>query len=213
MGLTKAEYIERHGYDKWLEWSNHRKEYIRKYYRENKERILAQQKEYASSPERRLKRREINKLYREKHGISAIEDRKEKDKKRHKEWYEAHKEYAKKRNQDYIKQHPEVKKKASKNYREKNEDKIRIYRQTKEARASKQATSYRRQDERYNRGVSTITQKWILENIYTKSCVYCGCSDWHKLGCDRIDNTKPHTPDNVVPCCYDCNVKRGKKQN
>lgn len=29
------------------------------------------------------------------------------------------------------------------------------------------------------------------------------------IGCDRIDNNKGHSIDNVVPCCNICNTVRG----
>ena len=51
--------------------------------------------------------------------------------------------------------------------------------------------------------------EWIVEHIFTEPCHYCGKTDYHELGCDRIDNALPHTPDNVVPCCAECNKKRG----
>lgn len=47
---------------------------------------------------------------------------------------------------------------------------------------------------------------WMIDNIITKPCIYCG--DTHRVGCDRIDNDKGHTKNNVVPCCYDCNCAR-----
>lgn len=53
--------------------------------------------------------------------------------------------------------------------------------------------------------------KWIMDNILPSGCIYCGETDWHKLGCDRIDNTKPHTKDNVVCCCKRCNTLRSNK--
>lgn len=53
--------------------------------------------------------------------------------------------------------------------------------------------------------------KWIVDNIFTNECIYCGESDWHKLGCDRKDNSKPHTKDNVVCCCTRCNKLRSDK--
>ena len=46
----------------------------------------------------------------------------------------------------------------------------------------------------------------MISNITTKPCFYCG--DTNRVGCDRIDNSKGHTKDNVVPCCYDCNCAR-----
>ena len=33
--------------------------------------------------------------------------------------------------------------------------------------------------------------------------------DFTYNGLDRIDNAKDHSPDNVVPCCWDCNNMRG----
>lgn len=69
--------------------------------------------------------------------------------------------------------------------------------------------NYKRLDKENNRGESTITAEWIVENVFSKPCHYCGETDWRKLGCDRINNTLPHTPENVVPCCGKCNVKKG----
>jgi hypothetical protein len=60
-------------------------------------------------------------------------------------------------------------------------------------------------------GKCTLTPEWIVENIFSKPCHYCGKEGWELIGCDRIDNSKPHTPDNVVPCCWECNKKRGRR--
>ena len=76
---------------------------------------------------------------------------------------------------------------------------------TKERRAHNLVSSYNREDKKHHRGKCTITAQWIINNIFTKSCVHCGETDWHKIGCNRIDNSKPHTEDNVEPCCHDCN--------
>lgn len=81
----------------------------------------------------------------------------------------------------------------------------------KEERAKCLIASYDREDEKYKRGKCLLTPEWVVENIFTQSCHYCGESDWHKLGADRVDNSLPHTPDNVVPCCRDCNKKKGRK--
>ena len=43
-------------------------------------------------------------------------------------------------------------------------------------------------------------------DIMSKPCVYCG--DTKRIGCDRLDNEKGHTKDNVVPCCVECNKAR-----
>lgn len=77
-------------------------------------------------------------------------------------------------------------------------------------RATYLVDNYRRDDKKSNRGECTIDAQWILDNVFSgQPCHYCGETDWHLLGCDRLDNTKPHTPQNVVPCCYGCNKKKG----
>ena len=86
------------------------------------------------------------------------------------------------------------------------------YNRTPMRRASKLVSAHNQEDKKYNRGECTLTAQWIVDNIFTRKCVYCGESDWRKLGCDRIDNSKPHTEDNVVCCCGDCNKKRGTKE-
>lgn len=85
----------------------------------------------------------------------------------------------------------------------------REYRSTPRGRAKQMVHHFRYEDKKHNRGECTITEDWILENIFTSKCYYCGETDWRKLGCDRKDNTKSHTPDNVVCACETCNKKRG----
>lgn len=95
-------------------------------------------------------------------------------------------------------------------YRADHKAEIAAYRATPFGRASHLVGSYRREDRKYNRGECTVTPEWMVDNIFTQPCHYCGETDWHKLGCDRIDNNLPHTPDNVVPCCWECNNKKQK---
>lgn len=47
-----------------------------------------------------------------------------------------------------------------------------------------------------------------MENIFTSKCIYCGDDNWEHLGCDRKDNSKPHTSDNIVCACGICNAER-----
>lgn len=82
------------------------------------------------------------------------------------------------------------------------------YYQTKKGKAKHLFNTYKSSDKKYNRGECTLTAEWIVENIFSQPCHYCGRTDWRKMGCDRIDNSLPHTPDNVVPCCYHCNCKK-----
>ncbi len=86
-----------------------------------------------------------------------------------------------------------------------------LYKTDKLTRAKALVAGYISMDRKSNVGVCTITPEWVVDNILSGQCCdYCLESDWHKLGCDRIDNDKPHTPDNVVCCCTSCNVKRKK---
>ena len=83
------------------------------------------------------------------------------------------------------------------------------YRKTPMGRAHCINSSYNQNDIKYNRGKCTLTARWIVDNIFPMPCHYCGAMGWEIMGCDRIDNSLPHTPDNVVPCCEECNKKRG----
>lgn len=87
----------------------------------------------------------------------------------------------------------------------------KAYRQTKRGRALTLISGYKKSDLKYNRGECTITAEWMIENVFSGQCChYCGETDWTKLGCDRIDNSLPHTPENCVPCCCDCNIKKAR---
>jgi len=46
----------------------------------------------------------------------------------------------------------------------------------------------------------------LLMRIAANRCCYCDSID--NLGLDRIDNSKGHTKDNTVVCCYRCNMTR-----
>ena len=84
------------------------------------------------------------------------------------------------------------------------------YYTTPKGRAGSLLRKYRSNDKKYNRGECTLTAEWIVQNIFSKPCHYCSKTDWTKMGCDRIDNSLPHRPDNVVPCCCECNKKKAR---
>lgn len=87
---------------------------------------------------------------------------------------------------------------------------IREKRTTPIGKAQMHVDNYVRIDRLYKRGECTLTPEWIIEHIFSQPCHYCGETDWKKLGCDRLDNNLPHTPENVVPCCCECNKKKQK---
>lgn len=82
----------------------------------------------------------------------------------------------------------------------------------KERRARHKLSIYRSRAKRKGKEC-TITSEWILENIFNSSCLYCGETDWTVLGCDRIDNTKGYTPDNIVCSCNRCNRLRSDRRS
>lgn len=114
-----------------------------------------------------------------------------------KKYQEIHKEELREKKREYYLQHREEKIKKSIEYTK-----------TKPGRASQIKNTYRTSDIESGRGECTLTQRWILENIFNSACIYCGDSDWHHLGCDRVDNSLPHTPENCVCACGICNIER-----
>ncbi len=79
------------------------------------------------------------------------------------------------------------------------------YKKTLIGRAIHKINSYRKYDKK--KGFTCdLDKEFMYEHIFPKPCIYCGKEG--ASGCDRIDNKKGHTKDNVVPCCHECNVCR-----
>lgn len=76
-------------------------------------------------------------------------------------------------------------------------------------RANHLLGTYNLNDKKYNRGKGDLTVDWIVDNIFTQPCAHCGKIGWDIIGCNRLDNSLPHTKDNVEPCCVECNRKLG----
>ena len=96
--------------------------------------------------------------------------------------------------------HRLAKQKEVKDYKELSRQRIRD-------KASKMIASYNNTDKKKGFSRGDLNIDWFIENVFRKSCHYCG--DDNRLGVDRIDNNKSHSKDNVVPCCYECNIARG----
>lgn len=161
-----------------------------------------------SDEELKLRKKESNKKSylknREKY-LKYFKEYYEKNREKHldynKKRYEGKKEIILEENKKYAEIHKDELKKYHTDY-------SKNYRKTKKGRALYLANGYKQSDIIKNRGECTITPEWIMENIFTQSCYYCGETDWRKLGCDRKDNSLPHTPDNVVCSCWKCNNKK-----
>lgn len=122
----------------------------------------------------------------------------EKIKEYKRQWYKRNREKMLEHKKEYDEKHKEEKSEYLKEYFKKPIN-----------RAKNLVRCYSFHDKEQNRGECTLTPEWIIENVFTSKCRYCGKEDWTKLGCDRINNDLPHTPDNVVCCCEECNKKKG----
>lgn len=124
-------------------------------------------------------------------------------------------EEKRKKNHEYYLKHSEEIKVRSKKWAEENKDRDReIHREiarkrrnTPYGRAYHLLQMYNKSDKVSGRGKGDLTAAWIMENIFTKPCAHCGKEGWDIIGCNRLDNSKPHTKDNVEPCCKECNTK------
>lgn len=81
------------------------------------------------------------------------------------------------------------------------------YRKNPIIRAKKLISNYNASDIEHFRGKGDLTADWIIENIFSKPCAHCGKEGWDVIGCNRLDNNKPHSKENVEPCCKECNNK------
>lgn len=194
---------------------------------EKKQRKRESQRRYRESHKDKIK--EYSKVYNKKYYWEHKEENKEKHNQEVRERYNKNKEeicsarrerYA--NDEEYRNQVLE----RNSSYRENNQEVLAAYRATHKeeraaynkeyantprGRANSLLGSYRINDKKHNRGECTITVDWIIENIFNAGvCTYCKREfDWTELGCDRKDNSLPHTPENCVPCCLSCNSKKG----
>lgn len=134
-----------------------------------------------------------------------------KSKEQRREYYLKNREKLLKKQNEYYKNNKDIHRAYYQRNRERiieyqNEYQVE-YNKTPMARANMLLGAYNNADVKRGRGKGDLTAKWIVENIFTKPCAHCGETDWRKIGCNRLDNSKPHTMDNVEPCCYKCNIK------
>lgn len=184
--MKKEEYIQKYGEEAWEIRKAKNKEYMKKWHSEH----IEEEKEYRKT------------------NTKSISDR-------NKKWKVDNKEYVKIRDKKYRENNPRTN--YFTNYRIINRnkllEKINKYHKTKNGRAVLLSNRYNYEDKNRNFDISdNVLYKWIVDNIFSgQKCIYCGDQDWTHLGCDRIDNSKPHTPENVVCACGLCNIERADK--
>ena len=75
------------------------------------------------------------------------------------------------------------------------------------SKASKMISQYKLNDKKKGMAFDErLNIEWFIDNIRGKECTYCGTDK--KIGADRVFNNIGHTIENIVPCCYRCNVVR-----
>lgn len=229
--MNKAEYIEKYGEDAWAIRRAKKNAWQRERRKNNPDYDREWRKEHPYSPKRKYNKD----YYVEKYGEDGWEERLKKYRRPRKDEYIA--KYGKEAWEKLLastrKWKSENKEKHIESvtqWKKDNMDKVREYRkkykkehkdlvnaQAKERRGRKVGRaysllySYKQSDNLENRGECTLTKDWIIDNIFNSSCVYCGDSDWRHLGCDRIDNSLPHTPENCVCACGICNIERSDR--
>lgn len=197
--MKKQEYIEKYGEEAYKRQLENGKKYRQKH----KEKIAAQDREYKKT--HKQDRTEYFKEYRRAH------------KEERKKYVEENIAYFRVYIKTYRENNKEKLSEMDKIYRKNNANRIKTtkqnYRKTKMGRACELSKGYKRKDRESGLGIdNNINSKWIVDNIFSgQKCVYCGDQDWMHLGCDRIDNSKPHTADNVVCSCGLCNIERADR--
>ena len=179
--MTKAEYIDKYGVEAYEEHKRKCREYIQTH----KKQITEHQKKYYQDNKNRIL--ECQKEY--------YQTNKERLAEYKKEWYQTNKE----RLTEYYQAN-----------KERIDEQQKDYYSTPLGKANNLARTYKRSDRKRGFDPSNnVTSKWIIENIFSgQKCIYCGEDNWERLGCDRIDNNKPHTADNIVCSCGFCNKVR-----
>lgn len=124
------------------------------------------------------------------------EERKQARKEYLKQYYQKNKEKMDAYKKQYRKDNPNYDKQYCKQYSK-----------SPMGRASNLVNAYKQEDKKHNRGECTLTARWLVDNIFNKPCAHCGKTGWQVIGCNRLDNSRPHTEDNVEPCCFECNAK------
>ena len=116
------------------------------------------------------------------------------------QYYQSNKDAILKKIAEYYQAHKEAIQKYQAEYRDPQKNPRRW--------AKSIVSAYRQMDRQRGFDDSqTITAEWFLDNIAYKPCAHCGVQRIGLVGCNRLDNTKGHTIDNVEPCCLSCNCK------
>lgn len=208
--MSKKEYIEKYGEDAW----NKKLEADREYRKNHKEYLKEYRKQYYAKNRDKLIKDSLNYAAEHKTGISArmkkyYAENREGKRGKSKKYYEENKEEINAKARIKYLENRETRKAYAKEYRDLT-DYNKKYRGTINGKANNLIASYKRVD-RLKGQTNDLDREWVIKHILNSRCIYCGETDWHYLGCDRIDNNLPHTKDNCICSCGICNVERADR--
>ncbi len=124
----------------------------------------------------------------------------------------------------YLKNRERVLLRQNKRYQVKSEEigqkAAKYYQQNKEVLTEKSRRNSRRPGTRFRAAISAAKRRnleWALQKDFficqiSLPCFYClGQVSQTGVGLDRIDHQLGYLPDNVLPCCTNCNSLRNDK--
>jgi hypothetical protein len=126
-----------------------------------------------------------------------------------KDYYEANKEHKKEYGKAYYEANKEYKKSYDKDYREANRERV-LKNSAARYRTPKGKWELIRTRAKQRNLDFSLPFELYESKLWGNPCHYCGV-DIEVTGLDRKDSNKGYTPDNVVPCCWNCNTKKSAK--
>ena len=132
-----------------------------------------------------------------------------------KQYNAEHAEARKQCKKQYYAENVEYFKQYFKQWRADNSDYFKQWRATLEGHARQIRNNNLQEDRKYCRcgkdedplpTIEEYIHLLLQPDFYDKKQYH-----WTEMGLDRIDNTKPHTLDNVVPCSTAHNIQRGRR--
>lgn len=185
------------------------KEYHRKWREKNAERVKEQKRKWNEKNAERIK--ELSHLNYEKKKNNDPEYA-ERQRQRTYNRYHNDPEYVKQHLQ-HIKNKYQNDPEYAKRQRQYSHDR---YHNDPAYRGSRLFYRYKRLDIKKNVAPADPSEYPTLKEVnemLLQPCVWCGETDWHKIGLDRKDNRFGHVRGNIQPCCKRCNDKKGKLSN
>ena len=150
--------------------------------------------------EQKKKQREATARYRATHAPKPMTAEQKKKRAAYARHYRAtHPEYAARSNE------------YNKRYRAEHPEQVKAWFDKRPKDAKRRWWNLRGQS-KYRELECTIDFEQYVKIIGDGTCFYCKRRIPETLGhqLDRKDNAKGYTPDNVVPCCFDCNRIKGE---